>query len=93
MKVRPMLKIDRLAAVLSGWGLFPAQRGAEVTAQLRPQTFNLSRRFAVISFFVIVTVTLGMSAVLARFLSEEMLHHDAAESSEFIHRVLGHQFN
>ena len=93
MNVRPMLKIDRIAALLSGWGLLPAQRGAEVTAQLRPQTFNLSRRFAVISFFVIVTVTLGMSIVLARFLSEEMLHHDAAESSEFIHRVLGHQFN
>jgi len=93
LNVRPMLKIDRLAAVLSGWGLLPAQRGAEVTAQLRPQTFNLSRRFAVISFFVIVTVTLGMSAVMARFLSEEMLRHDAMESSEFIHRVLGHQFN
>ncbi len=34
-----------------------------------------------------------MSAVLAHFLSEEMLRHDAQETSAFIHRVLGHQFN
>jgi signal transduction histidine kinase len=93
MNVRSMSKIDRIATVLSDWGLFPAQRESEVTVQLRPQTFNLSRRFAVASFFVIVSVTLGMSVVLAHFLSEEMLKHDAIESSEFIHRVLGHQFN
>jgi len=85
--------IDRVTRVLSACGLLSVTRRGEVTAQRRPQTFNLSRRFAVTSFVVIVTVTLGMSAVLARFLSTEMLRHDALESSEFIHRVLGHQFN
>lgn len=89
MSVHLMSKIERIAALLSGRG----RRGSQVTAELRPQTFNLSRRFAAVSLLVIVTVTVGMSSVLARFLSEEMLRHDALESSEFIHRVLGHHFN
>ena len=81
------------AGLLTAAGRLSVKRRREVTAKSAAQTFNLSRRFAAVSFVVIVTATLGMSAVLARFLSEEMLQHDAQETSAFIHRVLGHQFN
>ena len=65
----------------SGGGI-PGSSEVHAPGGIRP--FNLSRRFALLSFAVIALVSIASSVVLSRFLATEMLTRDAEVSRQFI---------
>ena len=66
----------------------PALHVVAATATASSGPFNLTRRFSVLALVCIASFSMAMAVLLSNFLTDKMLHRDAAEDMEFVQNVV-----
>ena len=55
---------------------------------MNPEPFDLTRRFSLLAFACVFLVTATLAMLLARLVSERLLHRDAEVTSEFVQSIV-----
>src|SRR2546423_3167898 len=67
----------------------PAElRTAKAGASSPARPFNLTRRFSLLALACIASFSVVMAFLLSNFLTDKMLHRDAADDMEFVQNVV-----
>lgn len=76
---------QKLGIDFAAWFPHGGKSAAGLPGTDRP--FDLLRWFSVVSFIAVFVFSVSFAAIVSHFLKQEILHHDAVLTSQFVHSV------